>query len=129
MKKARLFLVPALLAMVSMASGCAAMRAASARNSYVKNQTENLVISKPLDSVWPSVQQVIFAKGFQLKQSAAVAAYSLETEMQYNSSGNGSVGTRYLVQGTKVDDNNCKVTFTAFTERSGQTGTSRSSAR
>ncbi len=109
-------------------SGCAAMRAAQAKNDYLKAQTQNLVIAQPLEQVWPSVQRVVFAHGYQLKQTSSLGAFSMETESKYESSNTGSVAKRYLIQGFTAEGGS-RVTFTYFAERSSNTGTSTDSGR
>ncbi len=115
--------------MVGLGTGCAGIRAAQARQAYLQSQTENVVISRPLEQVWPEVQQLLFLEGFELKNSGMLSGFSTETEDRYEKSTDGSSATRYLVQGTSVGTG-CRVTFIKLVELVSSTGThSRTTGR
>ena len=112
----------ALAALCLLAFGCAAMRAASARNAYIKEQTEKFVYDKPLEQVWPEARVMLFEAGYQVKDTGE-GATTLETEWKYDS---GSK-YRYLVMGLD-QGGKCQVRFTKAYQSGGKhksTGSSR----
>ena len=88
--------------------GCAMLRAGAAQQKYINEQTTQHVYQMPITQVWPNVRTMLFAEGYKTKSSDTGGSYSLETEPKMD----GDKTVTYLVQGTKVDDNSCKVEFT-----------------
>ncbi|HET7544171.1 MAG TPA: hypothetical protein VFK05_30080 [Polyangiaceae bacterium] len=97
-------LLACLLGVGSLGSvGCASMRAAGAKHHYIESQTESHVYDKPLNAVWPEARQLLFAKGYSVKDTDASAA---ETEWKTTSD---SFRNRLLLTGMPVDERTCKV--------------------
>ena len=104
-------------------TGCASMRAASARNQYIEHTVQQFTYQKPCDEVWAAARTMLFAKDFQVKSADASAGLTLETEWKYNPNGTSS---RYLFQGQAPAPTNCQVSVTQATKDSmGQTHMSR----
>lgn len=83
---------------------CASFRAMGAKHKYIESHVEPYVYQKPLSAVWPEARQILFGKGFSVKDTDAQAA---ETEWKYESSRR----TRYLLTGTPVNETSCRVQF------------------
>jgi hypothetical protein len=93
------------------ASGCAAMRAAAARQAYINNQTSGHVYAQPVAAVWPAARQLLFEAGYQVKDTGE-GSMTLETEWL---AGQNNQFTRVLAQGIAIDDTHAKVQFTRLT--------------
>jgi hypothetical protein len=78
------------------------MRASGARHKYIETHVESYVYDKPLNVVWPEARQLLFVRGYSVKDTDAQSA---ETEWKVD----GSSRTRYLLTGTPVSDASCKV--------------------
>lgn len=76
-------------------SGCASMRANSARQAYIERATEAYVHKKSLETVFPEARKILFEYGYQVRDSND---NSLETEWGTD----GTTERRYLVTATKV---------------------------
>jgi uncharacterized lipoprotein len=101
-------LVLALTLAVS-ASGCAGMRAAAAKRQYIDDQTKGFVYEKPRKEVWAAVRELVFEKGFELKNKGdEEGTFMGETEWKHDKTG----ATRYLIQLNQVDEQHCTVRFT-----------------
>ncbi len=112
MKRVQLKSILGLLAIVmlaaTMATGCASMRAAAARRQAIHQETANYVYNKPCSQVWPTARQLLFQKGYSVKDTGEANTKTLETE--WNS--DGKYQTRYLIQGMAPKEGQCKVQFT-----------------
>lgn len=86
-------------------TGCASMRAAGAKHQYIESKTESHVYDKALSSVWPEARQLLFAKGYSVKDTDSSAA-----ETEWKKSGD-DFRNRILLTGTPVSDSSCKVQF------------------
>jgi len=97
--------------------GCAAFRAASARHEYIKGQTQEHVYNSPVQEVWSSARQMLFEKGYAVKDTGEAGAFAAETEWKQE----GKSRSRYLLTGVRVDDAHSRVQFTRAveTQRSG----------
>jgi hypothetical protein len=85
-------------------SGCAAMRASGARHAHIEKETEGYVYDKPLAAVWPQARQILFAEGYEVKDTDASNA---ETDWKED----GDYRTRYLISGIAQSETTCKVEF------------------
>jgi hypothetical protein len=85
--------------------GCASIRASGARHQYIENKTESHVYDKPLSAVWPEARQLLFAKGYSVKDTDSSSA---ETEWKKSSD---DFRNRILLTGTPLSDTSCKVQF------------------
>jgi len=85
--------------------GCASMRASGARHQYIESKTESFVYDKPLSTVWPEARQLLFAKGYSVKDTDSSSA---ETEWKKTSD---DFRNRILLTGTPMNDTSCKVQF------------------
>jgi hypothetical protein len=104
MKMVKWFGFAALTLLVALGSGCASLRASGARHRYVEQQTEAHVYDKPMSTVWPQARQILFEKGFSVKDTDASTA---ETEWLQKDQHR----QRYLLSGTPVDDASCRIEF------------------
>src|SRR6187402_1853444 len=87
------------------ASGCASMRASGARHQYIESKVESHIHEKPLSAVWPEARQLLFAKGYSVKDTDSSSA---ETEWKKTSD---DFRNRILLTGTPMNDTSCKVQF------------------
>ena len=113
--------VLALLALIATAGGCSHLRASSARQRYINDQTATYVYQQPINEVWPHVRKTLFERGYQAKGVDSGGSYSVETEPRAEE----KRIVRYLVQGTKVDDGHCRIEVTKMSEENGRVNTSR----
>jgi hypothetical protein len=89
------------------ASGCASIRAASARNAYIHKMTRQHVYNTSCRQVWPTARQLLFAQGYSVKDTGEGTIMTLETEWKYQN----RESVRYLVQGIQPAAQKCKVNF------------------
>src|SRR5688572_21007177 len=85
--------------------GCASIRASGAKHQYIESKTESFVHEKPLSAVWPEARQLLFAKGYSVKDTDSSSA---ETEWKKSSD---DFRDRILLTGTPMNDTSCKVQF------------------
>lgn len=112
--RTRLFASLALLSSALLVgSGCAALRAASAKQNYIRTHSADYTFQKPLAQVWPEARALLFEQGFQVKDTGE-GATTLETDWAYK----GQTRVRYLAQGIAVSPTTCQVHFT----KNSQTG-------
>jgi hypothetical protein len=97
-----------LFLLVGAATGCATFRASSARHQYIESQSKDFVYAKPAGEVWPAARQILFEKGYEVKNTGEGGTLTAESEWKYD----GKNRSRYLAQVNKVDDGHCKVVFT-----------------
>ncbi len=99
----------AVVAILAMVSGCAAMRAARARQDSLRASMSNLSLAAPPDQVLNAVRVVLVERGFAPKD---VGLGVVETDWKYSSSsnntGSSSESWKYVVtaiqlgEGTKL---------------------------
>lgn len=116
----RVVWLTATLAIMATVGGCAAMRAAAARQQYIHGQTQNYTYKRPIGQVWPNARTLLFENNYEVKNTGEAGVYTLETEWAYD----GNRQTRYLVQGIVIDDQSCQVHFTKITQYTGQNNNS-----
>jgi uncharacterized lipoprotein len=97
-----------LLLVINAAAGCATLRGASARHQYIESQAKEFVFAKPAAAVWPAARQLLFEKGYEVKNTGEGGTLTAESEWKYD----GKNRSRYLIQVNPVDDGHCKVEFT-----------------
>jgi uncharacterized lipoprotein len=66
------------------------------------------VYAKPAGEVWPVARQLLFEKGYEVKNTGEGGTLTAESEWKYD----GKNRSRYLVQVNTVDPSHCKVVFT-----------------
>lgn len=106
----------AVLAIAVSISGCAAMRAAAARDRFIQNATMAHTFQRPCGEVWAAARTMLFARDFQVKSADATAGLTLETEWKTQANGNMISSTRYLLQGVAPTADSCQVQATAATK-------------
>ncbi len=117
MRRLMIFLSFALL-MLSI-SGCASMRANSARQAYIHSATKSYVYKASLESIFPEARKILFEYGYQVRDSND---NSLETEWARDQ----TTERRYLVTATKVKTGySLQFTLSEMRERSTSATTSR----
>jgi arginine/ornithine N-succinyltransferase beta subunit len=105
------------MAIVAMSiSGCAAMRAAAARDKFIQNATMGHTYNQPCGQIWAAARTMLFARDFQVKSADAAAGLTLETEWKTSANGNMVSSTRYLFQGSAPSPETCQVQATAATK-------------
>jgi uncharacterized lipoprotein len=110
-----------LLALLVWLSGCAAIRAARARNTHLQRATQQYVYDQPCDQVWPAARRVLFEAGYAVESSERMSS-TIETEWKFHESSR----SRYLVQGMEPASGKCRVRFERMEEdEDGYTSTSR----
>ena len=97
-----------LFLLINATVGCATFRGASARHEYIESQSKAFVFAKPAGEVWPAARQLLFEKGYEVKNTGEGGSLTAESEWKYD----GKNRSRYLVQVNKVDESHCKVVFT-----------------
>ena len=115
------------MAIVAMSiSGCAAMRAAAARDKFIQNAVMGHTYQQPCGQIWAAARTMLFARDFQVKSADAAAGLTLETEWKTQSNGNMVSSTRYLFQGSAPSPESCQVQATAATKnQNGNTSMNR----
>jgi hypothetical protein len=76
MTRSPLWIASALAAVV--VTGCASVKAARAREAYLKAQLEPLVYDRPIEGIWTDVRKLLNEKGYPLAGEDAVAAGQTE---------------------------------------------------
>jgi uncharacterized lipoprotein len=97
------------------AGGCATFRGASARHAYIESQTQEFVFAKPAVEVWPAARQLLFEKGYEVKNTGEAGALTAESEWKHEDKRR----SRYLIQVSPVDPAHCKVMFTKMEGQDG----------
>src|SRR5690554_5632650 len=96
-------------------SGCASMRASSARNAYIDQMTERHVYNMPCEQVWPSARNLLFMQGYRINNTGEGANMTLETDWSFEQTGTDTnpqtTASRYLTQAIVVGQNQCQVRF------------------
>jgi arginine/ornithine N-succinyltransferase beta subunit len=97
-------------------SGCAAMRAAAARDRFIQNAVMGYTYQRPCGEVWAAARTMLFARDFQVKSADAAAGLTLETEWKTEANGNMVTSSRYLFQGSAPTPESCAVQATMATK-------------
>jgi pyruvate/2-oxoglutarate dehydrogenase complex dihydrolipoamide acyltransferase (E2) component len=88
--------------------GCATLRGMGAKHEHIEKQTKDYVYNQPATAVWPAARQLLFEKGFEVKNTGEAGMLTAESEWKYE----GKKRTRYLAQATPVGDTQCRIVFT-----------------
>ena len=88
--------------------GCATLRGMGAKHEHIEAQTKNYVYNQSAAAVWPAARQILFEKGFEVKNTGEAGMLTAESEWKVE----GKKKTRYLVQATPVSEAQCKIVFT-----------------
>jgi len=100
-------------ALALLAAACASMRKASKRTAYIHQKTENFVYDRPCEKVWPDARQLLFRKGYSIRDSGGRGQMTLETEWKQSDDQFQRVRqSRYLVQGIAPEEGKCRVRIT-----------------
>jgi hypothetical protein len=111
------------LAFLIGATGCAALRAASAKNAHLQKATQTHIYQKPCTEVWTAARTMLFSRDYQVKSADATAGLTLETDWKDDGKG---TSRRYLFQGTAPAESSCTVAATmAVKDMKGNTSTYR----
>ena len=113
--KLRYFLGMFAIMALLVGSGCASMRASSARTAYIDQMTEKHVYNKPCEQVWPSARNLLFMQGYRINNTGEGANMTLETDWSFEQTGSTSnpqtTASRYLTQAIAVGQEQCQVRF------------------
>ena len=102
------------MAIIAMSiSGCAAMRAAAARDKFIQNAVMGHTYAQPCGQIWAAARTMLFARDYQVKSADASAGLTLETEWKTEANGNMVSSTCYLFQGSAPSPESCQVSATA----------------
>jgi hypothetical protein len=97
-----------LFLLINATAGCATFRGISAKHQYIESQAKEFVFAKSASEVWPAARQLLFEKGYTVKNTGESGALTAESEWKYEDKRR----SRYLVQVNPVDEGHCKVVFT-----------------
>jgi len=97
---------------LSQAFGCGAIRAASARESYIDGRAQDYVYNRPLDQVWGVARTMLFEQGYTVRDTGEGGTFAAETEWKQQ----GNQRSRYLMTGMSVDAGRSRVQFTLAEE-------------
>jgi hypothetical protein len=95
--------------------GCATFRGASARHEFIENQAKDFVFEKPAMEVWQAARQLLFEKGYEVKNTGEAGTLTAESEWKHEDKRR----SRYLIQVNPVDPGHCKVVFTRMEGQDG----------
>ncbi|WP_375772395.1 hypothetical protein NR798_16410 [Archangium gephyra] len=93
------------LAIASLATGCAASR----REAYVQEKASQYVYRKPIADVWPHVQTLLKEKELELREAPGAYEISTDWQMAGAPSSLGTAYARYLVRGKQPTAATCSV--------------------
>ncbi len=106
---------------LSLSTGCATLRGMGAKHEHIEQQTKDYVYNQPAATVWPAARQLLFEKGFEVKNTGEAGMMTAESEWKYE----GKKRTRYLAQGTQVGDGRCRIVYTKMESEKGANDTTR----
>ncbi len=55
--------------------GCATLRGMGAKHEHIETQTKNYVYNQSAQSVWPAARQILFEKGFEVKNTGEAGMF------------------------------------------------------
>jgi len=99
-----------LTALVIAGGSCEALRAGAAKSSYIDDQTRQHVYAQSIAQIWPGVRQLLFERGFEVRDSDVAGSFAIETAPSLGYDGKTRVD--YLILGTKISEASCRVEFT-----------------
>ena len=95
--------------LICVLSSCAGMRARSAQERYIYDQTAQHRYATPCDRVLPEVRQMLFQDGFSVK-TIDTNTMTLETEwLLTDRDEEGTYEERYLIQAEAPTPESCKI--------------------
>lgn len=97
-----------LFVVLGLMMGCATLRGMGAKHEHIENSTKNYVYNQPAQIVWPAARQLLFEKGYEVKNTGEAGMMTAESEWKYEN----KKRTRYLAQATAVSDTQCRIVFT-----------------
>ena len=113
------------LVVVASSSGCAALRAARARDMSLETSVTGHTYKKPCASVWAAARNILFSNNYTVQSTDAVGGLTLETEWRSDGSGTGS-SSRYMIQGAAPTPDSCQISATrAYRSQNGGASMSR----
>jgi uncharacterized protein YceK len=102
-----------LLTLVALLSGCAAIRGATARRKHIEDATRGHVYNRPVDQVWTQARQLLFERGFTVRDTGEASSHQAETEWRQD----GNHRVRYLLSGLPASEDKAQVQFTRAEEQ------------
>jgi hypothetical protein len=99
--------------LIALLVGCAAMRGATARRKHIEDATRGYVYNRPVDQVWGQARQLLFERGYTVRDSGEGGTHQAETEWKHD----GNRRVRYLLSGMPVGDDKAQVQFTRSEEQ------------
>lgn len=95
-------------------SGCAALRAAAAKNAAIQRSVTSHTYNKACNEMWGAARNILFSQNYTVKSADAIGGLTLETEWRYdsNSGTNGSSSSRYMIQGQAPTPTTCQIVAT-----------------
>jgi uncharacterized lipoprotein len=95
------------------------MRGATARRKHIEDATRGHIYNRPVDQVWSQARQLLFERGFTVRDTGEGGTHQAETE--WKAEGNDR-RVRYLVSGMSASDNKAQVQFTRSEEQHAKGG-------
>lgn len=108
------------LAVAVLSTGCAAMRGASARDSYLQSQVVDQPIAKPVEQVWPALKAALFSKGVIVGEIDD-NFFTLKTLPKVDS-GSANQLHYYDAKAQRLDANSCRIQVIYVTEATATDG-------
>lgn len=102
------------LTLVSLLMSCAAIRGATARRKHIEDATRGYVYNRPIDQVWGKARQLLFERGYSVRDSGEGGSHQAETEWKLE--GNDR-RVRYLLSAMPAGDDKAQVQFTRSEEQ------------
>ncbi len=108
------------VALALLSTGCAAIRAAGARDSYIQSQVVDQPIGRPVEQVWPALKTVLAARGTMIAESDD-SYFTLKTTVAPDSSTQGQVHW-FTANAQRLDATSCKMKIVYVTEATATDG-------
>ena len=102
------------LTLIALLTGCAAIRGATARRKHIEDATRGHVYNRPVDQVWTQARQLLFERGFTVRDTGEGGTHQAETEWKQDGNNHR---VRYLLSGMPATKDKAQVQFTRAEEQ------------
>jgi len=90
------------------------MRGAAARRKHIEDATHGHVYNRPVGHVWGQARQLLFERGYTVRDTGEGGSYQAETEWKQEGQDRR---VRYLLSGLPAGDEKAQVQFTRSEEQ------------